>query len=1048
MSFSFAYDRNLITITISEEKHSIFSRVLKRQKHIGFDQLSTDDRAIAFALADLKALTSSETDDLTISDQAVHLSHDLASQVDTRTAEVLGFPPLVDLVLETDVEGILGSPSFRITYSWHRHGRKEPAKRVGAILETGRGPRRLTKWVMDALDVADAFETGDQEATHWEALARFRQALDPGVKASSDQTAARVSMTDFLQGLRVRLSDGFSLSPKENDGLLDFDLVPFSGHNLQELDLDNREVTETDGELDGSDLAAFQKRFRVQGALPAYRLGDRGYLVVENSAAPVLEVMAAKQRAHPTERDAFVKNPRPAITEAVELALKRSGRLESLTDAGTEEVIEAATQPLLIETKEYSERVIGLVTYLAPSIDMGGPNHTTWLPESFSDRILQTLDQMDSNALSNLLERIDQAVTSGETNVDIGGHSVPANNETRQTIEVRRDVARRREAQDADDARPDDTLDTPQNQDHPAEGPIVLDSVTNFLDLEWQPERGPRQTSLAATIPAQIKTALKNHQQESLAWQQAAWSDGIPGILNADEQGLGKTLQTIAFLRWLKDHMTQPDTGVNGPVLVVAPTSLLEAWEAEVQIHLDEDGLGYLIRLYGGGIGTYRASGAAGVETATGETHLDFRQLHDAIEDGKGHRFWILTTYQTLINYQHSLARIPFSAVVFDEIQALKNPVSLRAVAARAMNADFRIGLTGTPIENSLIDLWAIMDQLCPGSLGSLAEFRERYGTPDESCMTDLHGRVFNRATGRSALAIRRLKADVATDLYPKNRRLHPRVMPDEQAVAYEGARSKFATGVRGAALKMLHHIRSVSVHPYLDDQGSNDEFISLSGRLTATFDILKRIQARNERALVFIEHRRMQERFVALARQEFGLNQIDLINGDTPIPKRMAIVQRFQRHLKDDGGFDLLVLGPKAAGTGLTLTAATHVIHLSRWWNPAVEEQCNDRVHRIGQMKPVTVHIPMAIHSGYLEDSFDCLLHSLMSRKRRMASAALWPMGDTSEDTSQLQDALSGASAKREKIGNPVTKAIEAMYRRDGSAPSKFNEDGSISFQ
>lgn len=1048
MTFSLSYDNNAVFLNLNPEEGGLLGRFLKKDSEPNLERLSVSDRKIAFALADLRALSSTDGDDLTISDQTIRLSHDLLSQVDTQTATVLGLPQLVDLALETDVEGPLGTPSFRITYSWLRHGRKESVRRVGAILETSKGQRRLPKWVVDALDVADAFEAGSQEAAHWEALARFRQALDPGVASSGDQEAARISMTDFLQGLRVRLADGFSISPQERNGLLDFDLVPFSGRHLQEIASEDHDISESDGELEGADLEAFQKRFRVQGSLPAYRLGDRGYLVVEKSAAPVLKLLASKQRADPVERDAFVKNPRPAITEVVETALKEAGRLDGLSDSGTEEAIEAATQPVFIETKEYSERVIGLVNYRAPAFPMADQNQTTWLPEVFADEVVEALNKMDSRNLSEVLSKFDQAKEEGQEAIGIAGHSIPVSDHVRQTIQVRRDIAKKREAEAGADVDTDATRETGSDSDEFIGGPIVLDSVTNFEDLEWKPERGPRKTDLPLSIPSEITTPLKEHQKESLLWQQSAWCDGLPGLLNADEQGLGKTLQTIAFLRWLKHHIAKTDAEARGPILVVAPTSLLENWEAEVRTHLDDDGLGYLIRLYGSGIGTYKAIGASGIETQSGETQLDFRQLHDAVADGKGHRFWILTTYQTLTNYQHSLARIGFSAVVFDEIQALKNPVSLRAVAARAMNADFRIGLTGTPIENSLIDLWAIMDQLCPGSLGSMAEFKERYGSLDETNMAELYGRVFNEAAGRSPLALRRLKEDVATDLLPKDRRLHPRVMPPPQAVAYEDARSKVAAGVKGAALKLLHHIRSVSVHPNLGEAGSNTEFIAMSGRLEATFDILRKIKAKNERALIFIEHRRMQERFVALARQEFGLNQIDLINGDTAIPKRMAIVQRFQRHLKEDGGFDLLVLGPKAAGTGLTLTAATHVIHLSRWWNPAVEEQCNDRVHRIGQMKPVTVHIPMAIHTGYLENSFDCLLHSLMSRKRRMASAALWPMGDTTDDTSALQGALSGASRSTRALKDPIAHTMHAMFERDGHPMPQFHDDGSIGFQ
>jgi hypothetical protein len=128
--------------------------------------------------------------------------------------------------------------------------------------------------------------------------------------------------------------------------------------------------------------------------------------------------------------------------------------------------------------------------------------------------------------------------------------------------------------------------------------------------------------------------------------------------------------------------------------------------------------------------------------------------------------------------------------------------------------------------------------------------------------------------------------------------------------------------------------------------------------------------------------------------------------------------------------GFDMPVLGPRTARTGVTLTAATHVIHLSRWWNPAVEEQCNDRVHRMGQTRPVNVHIPIAEHPGYREHSFDCLLQSLMPRKRRRADAARWPMGDTQDNAARLQQML--AEGESAQVADPVMAAMDAVFRHD----------------
>ena len=144
--------------------------------------------------------------------------------------------------------------------------------------------------------------------------------------------------------------------------------------------------------------------------------------------------------------------------------------------------------------------------------------------------------------------------------------------------------------------------------------------------------------------------------------------------------------------------------------------------------------------------------------------------------------------------------------------------------------------------------------------------------------------------------------------------------------------------------------------------------------------------------------------------RSELGLDNVSIINGATPIARRHRHVERFQQHVEADGGFDVMILSPRAAGVGLTLTAATHVIHLSRWWNPAVEEQCNDRIYRIGQTHDVTVHVPLAIHPAYRERSFDCVLNDLMRRKTSLARAALWPPTENDFDIGMLMAGLSGS--------------------------------------
>ncbi|ETD86669.1 DEAD/DEAH box helicase [Rhodobacter capsulatus] len=1028
MNLTFSHTPETITLTVTTPRGGLLDR-LRARKPADLTLLPPEERRLALALADLRALADEHHDPLRIESDEIRLGHRLAAALDADTAEVLGLPPLTDLVLRTDVEGIVGEPGFRLRAEWMRAGVRKLPRRIGAILETDRGLQRIPLWMMEALDLAESHHAGAGDAADWEALARFRRALDPGVAEAGNARAARLSLTDFLAGLEVSLADRFSISP--NAAGSDFEVVPFSGQRIEAL----ATVPEAAAELSGPELGDFQRKLRMRGALNAFRLAPGRFLVIDRAAAPVLEVMAEMQRAPREERSAFIRNPRPRISAAIEAALDARGDLAGLDDAAREESIERTAGPVLVESAEYeafSARVTGIELFEKPALDLFAGSGTTWLPEVFSADVARHVAALPIGRLETLARDLERAIAAGEPGVAAGEVQVPARPET--LAAVKGEIAARGRA-------PEPTAE-PQG---PSPGPLVLQTADNFEDLHWRPATPPRAAILPLRLPHALRTALKDHQTEAFDWQGRAWSAGLPGVLNADEQGLGKTLQTISFLVWLNEEMAA-NPARRGPVLVVAPTSLLQNWEAEVARHVEWPGLGQLIRLYGSGIGARRKAGQRGMDTQSGEALLDFGDLERAAGAGAGHLTWVLTTYTTLTNYQHSLARIPFAAAVFDEIQAIKNPASLRAAAARAIKADFRIGLTGTPIENSTVDLWAIMDQLAPGALGTLREFRSRYGEPDEANMAELHARVFTPQGGLPAPALRRMKDKVARDLPAKTRVLVPREMPALQAQVYDAARLQLASGTPGAALKLLHHIRTVSVHPALGSLSADAEFIAASARLAATFDILRQIRAKGERALVFIEHRQMQYRFIEIARAEFGLDLIDLINGETPIAQRQQIVNRFQAHLEQGGGFDLLVLGPKAAGTGLTLTAATHVIHLSRWWNPAVEEQCNDRVHRLGQTRPVQIHVPMAIHPGYRAHSFDCLLHSLMQRKRRMASAALWPMGDTDADARQLQGMVAREVTGLER-GQSVAQAMAETFAREGVACPEPGQGGAYAF-
>ncbi len=993
--------------------------VLRRLLSLPPDLTAADpgDTALALALGDLAALREDDPDGATIDAHRIWLAHRAVAALDGRSAAALGLPPLPDLTFATDVDGIVGSPGFRLRYRWLRNGAAEPVTRTGAILHTATGDCRIPLAILRAIELADAGPTGG-DAADWNALARFRAAL---LGADAD-AAGRIATSDFLSGLEVHLASGFSMDPGAGQDGLDFEIRAHQGQDNGAPEV-------------AANAASVSARIRERGALPAYRLGRGSFLVVDTAARPVLDVMARMQRAPADARDRFVRNPLPAITEAVEEDLRRRGRLAGGADADRQREIEAATTAF-IEPAGYAERVKGIGAFVPPDLGPWITTGITWLPELFGERLAGRLAEMDVTALEALRVRMAAAVESGRDSLDVDGETVRIDRYAIAALDAEIAGRRRQETGNAGAGEPQEVQ---PDQNQPEAERQVLIPRENYDTQEYAAPVRQRHPGGVADLPRALRTPLHPHQEEGLAWAQDAWCAGLPGILNADEQGLGKTLQTISFLAWMKERLEEGNGPARGPVLVVAPTSLLETWENEVKRHLEDPGLGALIRLYGAGVAALRR-GPVGPDNAAGNQQIDLSVLHEALAEGRAHRMWMLTTYHTMTNYQIPLGCIRFSAIVFDEIQALKNPGTLAAGAAKAMNGDFRIGLTGTPVENAVTDLWAILDQLYPGYLATLGDFRERYGRtpPDGRALAELQARVFQPQGSTPSIGLRRLKATAAAHLPEKARYLHPVQMPQVQATAYESARTALAEGGLGGMLRMLHRIRGVSLHP---DPAMDVGFEVASARLTAALGILDRIRATSERALVFIEDRRMQHRLVALARARYGLERIDIINGSTPIRQRQAIVDRFQA-LAVTQQFAILVLGPRAAGTGLTLTAATHVVHLSRWWNPAVEEQCNDRVHRIGQDRPVSIHVPMALHPRYGLGSFDCQLQLLMERKRQLAEDTLAPAGETEEDVRTLHASLTQEFGN---AGQDTAGIVHALFAAMQRPAPQVRDDGSF---
>ncbi|WP_448221248.1 DEAD/DEAH box helicase [Gordonia iterans] len=431
------------------------------------------------------------------------------------------------------------------------------------------------------------------------------------------------------------------------------------------------------------------------------------------------------------------------------------------------------------------------------------------------------------------------------------------------------------------------------------------------------------------------------------------------GVILADEMGLGKTLQTVA-------HLVDAGTG---PVLIVCPTGLVSNWLREIS-RWAPDAL-RATDYRGGGLDAARPanSPARPANSPARPVNNSVRPAHESEPP-----LVVVTGYPTLRRHGATLAEIPWATVVFDEAQALKNPRTQVARAAHALDARSRIALTGTPVENHLDELWALLNLVAPADFGNRALFRRRYTLPIQSGSAEAKARMLDAV---SSHVLRRTKAGVAADLGPK---LHNDVecdLTDEQERLYDAildraASEGFGTGMarRGAILTALTHLKQVCNHPALVSPAPfAGRLEGRSGKLDVCTDIVLTNLENRCPTVVFTQYRQTGE----LLARHLGtvLNaEAPFLHGGLSRAERDRIVDEYQ----SGAGCGILVASLKAAGTGLTLTRAADVVHFDRWWNPTVEAQATDRVHRIGQERIVTV--TTLTTAGTLEEHIAAMHH------------------------------------------------------------------------
>ncbi|HEX5597124.1 MAG TPA: DEAD/DEAH box helicase [Micromonosporaceae bacterium] len=470
--------------------------------------------------------------------------------------------------------------------------------------------------------------------------------------------------------------------------------------------------------------------------------------------------------------------------------------------------------------------------------------------------------------------------------------------------------------------------------------------------------------------PPGFRGMLRPYQKRGLAWLSFLQSLGLGGIL-ADQMGLGKTVQILALL-------ASRDSGA-GPTLLVCPMSLVGNWQREAATFTPE----------------LRVHVHHGAERARGEVFAE------AIRDAD----LVITTYSIAARDATTLVEIPWHRIVIDEAQAIKNAATRQATAVRSLPARHRIAVTGTPVENRLADLWSIMEFVNPGLLGGAATFRKRYAEPIERHGDEETAERLRRITG--PFVLRRLKTDktIISDLPEK---LETEVLCNltaEQASLYQAvvddmlARIESSEGIerRGLVLATMTKLKQACNHPaQLLRDGS--ALPRRSGKLARLEEILDEVLAVGEKALIFTQYAEFGGMLRAHLSARTG-REVLYLHGGVGRADRDAMVARFQ----SDDGPPVFILSLKAGGTGLNLTAANHVVHVDRWWNPAVEDQATDRAFRIGQRRAVQVH--KFVCAGTVEEKI-----SEMIRQKRGLAAKIVGSGEqwlTELSTAELRRLL-----------------------------------------
>ena len=613
----------------------------------------------------------------------------------------------------------------------------------------------------------------------------------------------------------------------------------------------------------------------------------------------------------------------------------------------------------------YSDRVIEIGVYKPKFYPFICPYKSSWIAGATVETPQYGTTKVTINNEEEL-EKLKREIQSAKENKK----GIVEYNNTQLDIEDAMFLAQTAEKQLKDPSQPAKVESENGNE---ARNVLIIEENAEELGFavkERTIEKGDKYTLFTDPF-LQEGFSLKDHQKEGVAWLQHLYKSKASGCLMADDMGLGKTLQILYFIDWHSRKYAN-----HKPYLIVAPISLLENWKNEYERFFMQPRM------------------KINMLTSKDVT----RKFDKSIVDKMQKMDIILTNYESLRISQLNFCAVEFDVVALDEAQKIKSPGTLVTNAAKALKCNFKIAMTGTPVENSLLDLWCIMDFCVPGLLGNAKAFAAQYQNPLKKEDTDIVALGNEVHDKLGVYFMRRLKKDAAKDLPDKIELKEKVLMPPVQKEAYASVVNDYTSGIQPNMLVTIMHLREVSEHPYLYDSTllnhETDEIVDTSARLQATIKFLDEIKKKEEKVIIFVERKETQKMLQKLCLKRYGIIA-KIINGDTPsiVKRNMPNKQSRQSSIDEFqavDGFNVIIMSPVAAGMGLNVTAANHVIHYSRHWNPAKENQATDRAYRIGQTKDVFVYYPMAVRSDI--KSFDETLDDLLSRKTSLATSTIFP--------------------------------------------------------